>query len=333
MRDSINRDITVYDLVIRSSPEYAPKKSINYFLEKITSIFEPNNFLKTARWNKKKEKVTYIRDIEVDAGGQWVCLLLYFADKNGMGASFTLLDTENHTQEDIALGENRARPESAHILISQKQLTKNVISYLTVVEDSSKLNRRYIEIYLNYLLRMLISQLKSEFETPDEGGAKNKDGSPKTYKFKNSIELQGHPSDELLTYLENGKLTGITLESSDRTRLTTGEGNYVLPKRQDLLLQPTQGKWHENAVSRFKEALKLGKDNNYGTARVVFRAEDGRPHTAKVDTETRGVIGDRFVKRHRLKDFTMLLNEADEKINQEIKVKMLEVLKGIEGES
>jgi hypothetical protein len=126
--------------------------------------------------------------------------------------------------------------------------------------------------------------------------------------------------------LEKGKLTGIALESNDDSKLSTGEGRYVLPKRQDLLLQPAKGKWYENAVDRFKEAIKMGKDNHYETARVVFNAEDGKSHTARIDTETMGIIGDRFVKRHRLSDFSVLLNEADHKINKEIKNKMLAIL-------
>jgi len=331
MRDSGNRDVTVYDLVMRSNPEHAPKKPIQYFLEKITTLFDTKNVLKTAKWNRNEDKVTYIRDVEIDPNGQWVCLLLYFTDKNGMGASFTLLDTDNHTQEDITLGENRARPESAHLLISQNQTQDGVISYLSIIEDSSKLNRRSIQIYLNHLIREIIKSFKPEFEAPDEGGAINKDGSPKTYKYKNSVELQGHPSDDLIRYLKSGKLTSISLESTNDSRLTTGEGRYVLPKRQDLLLQPTKGKWYEDAISRFNEALKLGSDNNYETARVVFNAEDGKSHTARVDTETKGVIGDRFVKRHRLSGFSQLLNEADEKINTEIKDKMLAILNDIEG--
>jgi hypothetical protein len=158
MRDRGNRDVTVYDLVMRSNPEHAPKKQLSYFLEKIVELFNPDKLLMTAKWDRKKDKVTYIRDIKADLDNKWICLLLYFADKNGMGASFT--DIVNHKQEDIVLEGDKARPESAHIIISLELLNETGISYLAIIEDSSKLNRRHIEAYFNHLFKEIKGAFK-----------------------------------------------------------------------------------------------------------------------------------------------------------------------------
>lgn len=328
MRDRENRDVTVYDFLMRSNPDHAPKKPIVYFLDKIVALHNVADFSNTEKWDTKKEKVIYIRDIEIieiDNQKKSICLLLYFADKKGMGASFT--NMENHKQENIILEGDKARPESAHILISFEQNHGNGISYIGIVEDSSKLNRQKIQSYLCFLMKKIQSSSVTDFEALDEGGAREKDGKLKKYKFYNSIELQGHPSDNLMHYIENGKLTGIALESSDNSKFPVGDGKYVLPKRQELLLEPAKGKWSEDPISRLKEAINIGKQNNYETARVIFNSDDGKSHTARMDTETEGIVGDHFVKKLRLKGFSVILNEADDRINSEIKNQMISILK------
>jgi hypothetical protein len=326
MRDKGNRDATVYDISIDAHPQSAPKRPIGYFLDKIMSFYDPENIEKTAKWNRANDKITYIRDIAVCSEGKWFCILLYFADKNGMGASFTQLDTDNHEQEDILLENNRARPESAHILISKNPVHNESYTYLSIIEDSNKLNRYNIKSYLNYLFREIIKSNPNDFEAPEENGSLNTDGTPKKYKYKNFLELQGHPSEHFAQCLENGKLLGIALESTDDSNIATGEGRYVLPKRHEILLKPTAGSWHENMKERLTEACKLGRENRYQTTRITFKAEDGKSHTARIDSTTGNIIGDQFVKRHRLSGFSSFLNEADKSINNEIKNKMLSIM-------
>lgn len=102
-------------------------------------------------------------------------------------------------------------------------------------------------------------------------------------------------------------------------------------RRRELHLSSVAGKWHEKAIEKLKNAISIGKQNSYETARIMFEAQDNKSHTVRVNTETMNIIGDAFVKKHRLSGFSYFLNEADDKINEEIKKKMVEIFNNTQG--
>jgi hypothetical protein len=321
MRDGSKIDVTVYDIIVKPEPSHAPQKSMSFFIEKIKAL---QLEAKTENWNSKKTIKTYIRDLEIDPQGHWAVLLLYFADGNAPGASFTNLD--DNRQEDYGLKERQGRPESVHLLISLAPQKTEPIRYLGVLEDSNKLTRLHVQSYINFLIRSIGKEAReTEFKIETEDGARNRDGSPKTYYFKNKFEFQGHPAQDFINMIEQGKLMGISLETARIKQSGFGEKSFVKPRKEELFLTPTSGKWFENPINRLNEALSFGKHHKYEAARIVFQTDDGKSHTARVDTETQNIIGDRLVRRHRLEGFTNVLKEADDQINGEIKEKIIEI--------
>lgn len=321
MRDGLKVDVTVYDIIVKPDPSHAPQKSMAFFIEKLNILHQE---AKTENWNAKKTIKTYLRDLEIDSQGRWAILLLYFADANAPGASFTNLD--DNRQEDYGLKAREGRPESAHLLISLAPQKTEPLRYLGVLEDSNKLNRLHVQSYINFLLRAIYKETKdTAFKIETEDGAKNRDGSPKTYYFKNKFEFQGHPAPDFIKMIEEGKLIGISLETSRIKQGGFGEKSFVKPRKEELFLTPTCGRWFENPINRLNEALSLGKHHKYEAARIVFQTEDGKSHTARVDTETQNIIGDRLVRRHRLEGFTTILKEADDQINGEIREKIIDI--------
>lgn len=146
MRDGSKIDVTVYDIIVKPEPSHAPQKTMAFFIEKIKALHHEE---KTENWNLKKTIKTYVRDIEIDPHGRWAVLLLYFADSNAPGASFTNLD--DNSQEDYRLKERQGRPESVHLLISLAPHKSEPLRYLGVLEDSTKLNRLHVQSYMNFL--------------------------------------------------------------------------------------------------------------------------------------------------------------------------------------
>ena len=145
--------------------------------------------------------------------------------------------------------------------------------------------------------------------------------------MQNKFDIQGHLSTAFIEMLEEGKLTGIGLETNRREHLAIADGTYVIPRKQELQLTPTAGKWSEHPIQRFREAMNLGAQNGYENARITFTGQDQKSHSVKLNTQTGNVLGDGFIKKRRLSGFTALLSEADVSINQEIKLKMIQALR------
>ena len=326
-RDSQVRDVTFLDFIIAGEPDYAPTKDMEYFIDKLKAMYdkqEEDDSAITERWNKSKTLKIYIRDMGVDKVSKTALILLYHNDGNAAGVSYSHLDNNNHRDEPPQ--DREGVPQTAHLLLSLESKNKGERRYVGLLEEANKLNRSQVQSYLNFLFREIKKLYSQDFESSHPDGEVLK-GKPKKYKYKNKFEVQGHPSPEFKQMLEHGKLSGISLITQNHDRFTVGDGTYVRPQRMELQLTATTGKWTDNTMSRFKEAIKLGKAGEFEDARIAFFAPDGKPHTAKVNTTTGNVYADKFIKQVRLKGFTILLPNADPKINSQIKKKMREAYK------
>jgi hypothetical protein len=321
MRDSQFRDVTFLDLIIKPEPEYAPRHNAQYFARKMRDLHAIDQ---TTLWNKAQTHKTFIRDIEIDEGRGYALLLLYHINGNAAAASYSHLDT--HDQRDIPPEIREGRPESAHLLINLRSQGVGQFRHTAFLEESTKITRSDTQAFLNHLLREIKKTTPDDFTAPHLDGSMKRDGTPKTFKYTNRIELQGHPSTQFRAMLESGKLNGIALQTAQQEQLIVGDGVYVTPVVKEVRLRALAGKWHEQAWDRVTAAIKLGRDNSYELARITFQAADQKPHTARIDTQTGNVIGDSFIEKKRLGGFAALLKDADTAINAEIKGKMLEFI-------
>lgn len=319
MRDSHTRDVTFYDIIVRSDPAFAPALDIHYFIQKVSNLYAGNQ---TEKWNKTRSKKIYIREMEVDQNAEYALFLLYYNNGDVSPASYAHLDTNQQRIAPIRTREGR--PESAHLLIKLTPQRRGQKRYLVLLEDSTRLNRAVVENYLSFLFDQVRKANLGDFRAPSPDGAVDDNGDPITEKFYNKFELEGHPSTAFLQMIREGKLTGISLETASQDRYSIADGAYVRPIRRDLKLAPTSGSWAENPIERFREALRLGARAGYEQARVTFNSADNKSHTAKVITATGNMIADSLIKKKRL-TFNTLLNDADEQIHSEIKAKMLAI--------
>lgn len=316
MRDNQIRDVTFFDLVIKSDPAHAPQKTIKYLAAEIKKLYDTG---KTDKWNRKKTQKLYIRDLELTQ--DYLLLLLYDNDGHAPVASYAHLDTND--QRLLPPEDREGSPETVHILIKINPDHKK--KHLVLAEDSHRINRSTIENYLNFLIRSIRKALPVDFEAPHPSGAMTAKG-PVLYKYKNNIELQGHPSPNFIKMLESGKLIGIGLETAVKENIAVGDGSFLSPTKKELKLAPISGTWKDSLKDKYKDALSLGKGHGYEHARITFVASDNKSHTVRVDTETQNIIGNSFIKKNRLKGFSSFLANAELKINTEIKTKMLGIL-------
>lgn len=322
MRDSSIRDVTFLDIIITSDPPHAPEREMLYFINKFEEL---RKISQTTRWNRNKTQKWFLRDIEINISDDYAILLIDYNNGNASAASYSHLDTD--VQRIVPPHDREGRPETVHLLIKLTSTNTGQHRHLALLEDSTKINRAVVKSYLNFLLKEVCKANQSDFLTPHPDGSIDKNGKPRFIKYINKVDVQGHPSSEFLLMLQNGKLTGIALESGTHDQFSVGDGTYVHPTRREIRLSPTSGKWSEHPIERFKEALTLGRKNGYEEARITFLAADQRSNTVRVNTQTQNMIGDSFIERKRLSNFSKLLSDSETSINPEIKQKMIDIFK------
>ena len=322
MRTSTERDVMFLDIIIGSDPAYIAPFPIGELIQKLIVLKEeePNA---TAKWYKKNNRKVFIRDLAVMEGSS-VCLLLYDTDADAPGASFADLDTD--VQRDEAKKDREGRPESAHLVIKTTP-GDETSTYLALLEESSRLNRSHVERYLNGLLGDISKRWKGEFKVPHPDGSITTDGGPHMQSYRPRLEMLGHLSADFQKDLETGKLRGISLETS---RVATaspglGEPRSVQVTRRDIKLRP-RGSWRDHPMSKIRDAIGIGRESSYETARIVFETQDGTSHTALMDTATGDLLNDGYVRRYRLTSFDHLLLEATSSIDPQVNGKMHSLL-------
>lgn len=315
MRNQHIRDILYLDCQIKSDPETSPKKSLEWLAGQIALISADRP--KTTQWSRDKKRKVFIRDFEI--AGRILWLLLYSNDADAPDASFSHFETD--AQRDEAKADGEGRPESAHIAICLDEVPHLPFRYLVLAEAASSLPRARVERYLNFLIRQVKKENPEAFKEPDKSGAQDAEGKPLMVKYANSVALMGHLSDEFQREIQDGALTGITLETDQKEKIGFGEGSLLIPVKKQIKLA-VQSTWKEKAAEIVAEALKMGKNNDLETARITFASSDKSPHTVLLDTETGDVLNDGFIKTYRLNGLGVPLPEASISFNAQIKARV-----------
>ena len=322
VRDARERNVLFVDFLLKSSTDYTPIKSLDYFMGKIECLFQSDKSFFDV-WSKDKKKKTYIRDFK-NRTDEYIILLCYV---NSVINSIPISNLDNNSQRNADLEEREGAPETVHLIIKKVPDTDNPHRYFAVLEEGEKIKKYNLEVYFNALLRKIRNINEADFLCNSPTGEVDASGHPKKIKYKNTFEIQGHLSQDFINMLQKGKLTGLALVEDRLTQNGFANAAYVQEKRKDLLLSSKSNKWNMSAIqSIIREAINFGQNNNYNKLRISFLTEKKVSYTVYMDTDSENMLGNAFIKKEKIKDFTSFLSDADEQINSEIKTKMLELL-------
>lgn len=312
MRTGLERDITFFDCAIDANPGFAPRLSMKDIACRIKEIYQTPG---AVWWSKDKRRKVFLRAVDIDVSYPVVWLLLYSNDADGPGASFANL--VNDVQRDEDKDKEEGRPESAHVAIWLEPISGMKFRYLMLLELAPTLGRIRVQAYLNHLLRAFAQLDPTAFRHPDPDGSTDRSGKPKTYKFTNSVELQGHLSNEFKEDLEAGRLNGITLETGSTAKMGVGKSAYFIPKRSDVRLSP-RTRWKDHKFESIKDALRVASAAKYENVRVVFQTADNVGHCALLDSSSGNIINEGYVKRVRITSGGLPWKEASTSIESGI---------------
>lgn len=310
MRDQHVRDVLHLKLALSVAPTgIGGVQPFKWFAEHMHALMVSGDSAQRSASGHRKIRIADMTAIEPDT--RFVTLLLHINDINAPDAMFCDIDTDDHRSE--AKKPNEGRPETVHLMIDCES-SNNI--YMGLLEVGDRLNRGQVERYLNRLLRKIRKNNKDAFTYNHPDGAII-NGKPHRASVKPRIELNGHLSEEFLEEIKKGKLSGISLVSWSEKHIGTGETKLIKPIHSELRLSPVTS-WQDDKVGCITDAMKMAKKREYAAVKVMFKSEDGSPHTCEIDAQTGSARNDGFIKRSRINRRDLMLGEAEEKINSEL---------------
>ena len=320
MRNSHERDIVFLDFEICSEPSYAGKHNFLYFAQKVKELVDDNI---SDYWNKKRNNKTCIRKIDIDTTNNIVKMLLCFNDSTIPAIPVADIDTD--TQRNEKTEEREGLPHTAHLLIKTDSISTNPNVYEGLLEEGEHLKRVDIQKYFNFLLREIRKKYPDDFKIISIDGSIDKNGNPKKEQYSNYFNVQGKLSKDFVNILRTGKIRGLTLVSDQVSNLGIGNGSSVQPRRKEISLISYSGPI-SHVANALRDACGIGVSLNYENLRISFSNGQKLTSTVTVNTTTQNVIGDGFLKKERLSNFSVPLTEAEENFNNEIINRMLSLL-------
>ena len=212
----------------------------------------------------------------------------------------------------------RGLESSAHLLISK--IPDDAGKYLVLFEKNTSLNFGDVRRFLNYVAIEASKAYVTDYSSP------HPDGSKKTIRFFCHLELLGHPSDEFMDELANGKLTGIsitvglneikTFDSTKQPELKTAEIKVSI----DGASVQAQG----GNSGFFNRIRALAGEINGELIRIKFRDEKENNHSVNIDPTSGHILNnDQYVKKGKISNFANRLATSHTQIDNSIIQKMI----------
>lgn len=309
------RTVSFYDLRMSASSRTfdAPTTiSTAQALELLASIPEEHRI----KGYQNDEHIYYIKDLRFENGN---CeILINKCDRQLADPRFS--DPRNSTWRTAAREDGEGLDFSCHLII--RPSLDPLESALAILENATGLSIANVQRFLTGLLRDVEAFNIDAFEFPHPDGSVDAKGQPKKYRARFTFTFDGHPSDELVDSLREGRINGIELITSSNKEGRLDAHGYVREVRQTLAIslgdQVERGKRVGTLKSFFQK-----KSTAYEKARISFVDPGGLPRTVKLNTADFTIDAESiFIKRISIDGFVEPLEQAYETINPAIIAKM-----------
>jgi hypothetical protein len=297
------RQFYIYDLEIDSRKEGASLPTMDDLVPILQRMKD------TARtYSIRADTATMlIGDILFDPAEQFVTLLLRLSDKtapNSVTSDPTAGHFDIHTK-----GANEGSDFCCHVLISTAQEQGLPNLYTCAIERVSGLAPDLVRRLLSKILNFEFKDDSTSFSYPHPAGGLTRQGSPRTDRCCPHIELRGRPSDTLISDINNGKITGISLIKAETVTPVAGAA-YLNKKESELRLQIDQNNLPANLWQSLLQAFQANS-GTYGTAKVSYKTPtDNRTVTVEIDASTGNPLEEMYVKSFEIKNIHPLLDHS-----------------------
>ena len=211
----------------------------------------------------------FLEDIKID-NDKGVAVLLFTKSSSSRrtpGAK-NILTNENKNWE---LNDKEEPCTSLHCLFDFGSVKETQASYLFLIEHIEGFGASTVFQLINHLLNKCSRKFSDKYTIPHpETGLMGKQA-----KTHGRINFEGHISEGLLTDLESGLVKGIEL-IDDKPGANFLE-NGLISKRRTHKVEVRTGMFpYRDKLDMLRKIFKIGKENRYRKARVVFKKTDGK---------------------------------------------------------
>lgn len=165
-----------------------------------------------------------------------------------------------------------------------------------------------VQATLNAVLKQSISTERASFVYPDPGGARDRDGNPKTNKFIPSIEMVGHPSPALVNDIERGQLHDIILVDQ-RPQNQLGGNQYLVENERRLKVKAAPNIPSNGRVQSLIAAFQTRRAD-FQKAKVRFTDPDGISRTIDYDIATGTPEQQNYVRSYKVTGINPPMDES-----------------------
>ncbi|WP_087869981.1 hypothetical protein, partial [Bathymodiolus platifrons methanotrophic gill symbiont] len=246
----------------------------------------------------------------------FVSILINKSDKEISDPVFTT--PENNKRRTAKKEENEGQDFSVHMVI--KLPNEDIDTALVLIEYCQGLTISMIKEVLKKILSDAKEISPEYFKQLHPDGSRDDDGNQKKYNVTFTCDFSGHPSNEFIDDLNNGKVQFIEL-ITEEDRCTPFDEEAYFQKKHKTVVLTTKDKKIPNIYSKIKNLIS--KKTDYQKAKVKFMTKDNMNKTLEIFTDE-GTMA--YLKKVKLDDFGIDLKSSYEKINKPILGKMKELL-------
>jgi hypothetical protein len=310
------RYIYFYDLIIEASSRKFGSP-IPITVARALELIEQVPIEHRRRSISSNKAELYVSDWHRDTKTNTISILINRCDRQIPDPTFS--DPETKSRRIVRKIDNEGQDFSAHLVIKLNTIDSNASATL-LIEHCSGLNVTVVKRLLDKTLALAKTYSPEDFKQKHPNGVFDKNGNSDTYNVKFTWRIDGHPSKELISDLNSGKLQWIDLITEKEEQTPFDGMPYINEKRKTVHLTVTEeSNPSKNNWNKLKDLFLRQKDN-FATARISFKTKSGIPRTVDLDTISAG--SELYVKRERITGFKTSLESSYEKINIDIATKM-----------
>jgi hypothetical protein len=301
------RQIFCYDLIIAARAQHATPPSLQALYDAWKDMFDAG----TCSHEREEGAVIYrIGDMDIDVGNGVARILLRRCDTNAANAVYSHRHTG--TPRIVPQQPEEGGDRAAHLVISLRNEANKPSSYLCHLEGVPGLSHRLVQATLNAVLKKAIQAQKDLFVYPDPGGARLRNGNPKTTPFTPTLELIGHPSASLIQHLEDGRLHDVRL-IDQRPHSRLGGNQFLVESEKQIKIKVDPNIPSQNRVQNIISAIQ-SKQADYQKAKIRFTDPNGISRTIDYDIATGTPEQQIYIQSYRVTGINPPMDESSERI-------------------
>ena len=248
-----------------------------------------------------------IGDMAVNAAQQMVTLLLRLSDTTTPNSVYSD-PTAGQFDEHLKVG-SVGSDFGCHVIISTAPEQNQPNIYTCAIERIPGLSFDLVRRLLSKLLNFEYHDDPAFFSYPHPAGGLDANNQPRLDRCCPHVELRGRPSDTLITDINTGRISSLSLIKAEPVTPIAG-APYLTKSESELKLSIDHNNLPANLWASLSQAIQQNAQT-YNTAQVRYRVPNSnRTVTVEIDTATGAPLTEMYVLSFELTNIFPFLAQS-----------------------